>query len=75
MIQVIDHTGQIINDFPGLLATAAFCAGTPDLWRYSFLDTTRMRYISWTQVEAAVNKRGFASGRVVNGAIVIQEAK
>lgn len=76
MIQVIEsHTGQILNDFPTLPAVAAFCEDTPDLWRYSFLDTVRMRYISWSQVEQVVSKRGFASGRVVGGKIVITEAK
>lgn len=76
MIQVIDNrTLQIINDFPTLPAVAAFCAGTPDLWRYSFLDTSRMRYISWSQVEAAVNKRGFCVGRVVGGKVVIEVSR
>lgn len=72
MIQVIDNsTGQVLNDFPTVKAVARFCEGEPDLWRYSFLDTRRMKYISWVQVERLINKDVAFLGRLKNEWMVV----
>lgn len=81
MIQVISPNNEIINDFPTLTAVAFACDGLTmkELYQLTFLDTRRNRYVSWSAVEAEQKrlrgKRGFASGRVVDGRVVIWEAR
>lgn len=58
MIIVSDLKGNVINNYPTVLAAAYACEGmtSDELWRYSFLDKDRMRYISWSEIENLVRK-------------------